>query len=83
MKLELELESLNIYRHALIDVEEQAACDVLMKACKHEQKAILNSKIPTSLEAMLLTGLVNSMNRFMHLEKHIQCLAETLENRTG
>jgi len=83
MKLELRLESLNIYRRALIDVEEQAACDVLMEACKHEHKAILNSNIPTSLEAMLLTGLVNSMNRFMHLENHIQCLAETLENRTG
>ena len=82
MKLEQKLESLNSYRHALIDVEEQAAYDALMKACKHEQKAIANSKIPTPLEAMLLTGLVDSMNRFMHLEKHIQSIAETLENRT-
>ena len=83
MKFEQKLESLKNYRHALIDVEEQTAYDVLMNACKHEQNAIAKSEIPSPLEAMLLTGLVYGINRFAHLEKHMQHIAKTLENRTN
>ncbi len=82
MKLEQKLESLKNYRHALIDVEEQAAYDVLMNACKYEQKAIANSEIPSPLEAMLLTGLIYGINRFTHLENNMQYITKNLENRT-
>jgi RecA/RadA recombinase len=78
MRFEQELESLKSYRDALRDLEEQAAYDAIIKACTSEQGAMANTDIPTILNAMLLTGLVDSMKRIARLERRLESVEESL-----
>ena len=78
MRFKQELESLKSYRDALRDLEEQVAYDAVIKACTREQDAMANTDIPTVLDAMLLTGLVESMKRISCLERCFESLEESL-----
>ncbi len=79
MRFEKELESLKSYRDALRDLEEQTAYDAVIKACTREQGAMANTDIPAVLDAILLTGLVESMKRISRLEKRFEFLEESLQ----
>ena len=78
MRFEQELESLKSYRDALRDLEEQAAYDAIIKACTSEQGAMANTDIPAILNAILLTGLVDSMKRIARLERRFESVEESL-----
>jgi hypothetical protein len=78
MRFEQELESLKSYRDALRDFEEQAAYDAIIKACTREQGAMANTDIPAILDAMLLTGLVDSMKQIVRLERRVESLEKSL-----
>jgi len=80
MRFEQELESLKSYRDALRDFEEQAAYDAIIRACTREQGAMANTDIPAILDAMLLTGLVDSMKQIMRLERRVESLEKSLHN---
>lgn len=74
------------YREALMDVSRRDAFDRLLRAWSSEQGAMSYAKVPTVLDIMLLTGLIDNRklieelsDRFGFLESKVKKLISQLE----
>ena len=72
-----ELRSLiNNYRAALVDPARREAFDVIMKAWTGEEEAMSYAKVPTVLDVMLLTAIVDNRRSIEDLTAQVSRLKE-------
>ena len=80
MQFQEELGNLNQFKNGLMDAGRRCAVDSLVVAWSSELDAMNYSRIPSILDAMLLTAAVDNRKEIENLTRQIENLRSRIEN---
>ena len=80
MLFQRELAELKRYKEALMDAGRRDAFDSLVRAWSSEMGAMTYTRIPTTLDVMLLTAIIDNRKEILKLTESLEKFNSELED---